>query len=95
MGFMTFAVARIADLFLPGSGILLDSLEALEVVDVLLTAGDFSREAAKDAKADVMRYHKSGRKVPASVITRHVRRCGICRREGHNRRTCPRASCDD
>ena len=43
------------------------------------------------AAAEVADAQKRGEKINSDRIIRRVRKCGICRQAGHNRRTCPQA----
>jgi hypothetical protein len=44
---------------------------------------------AAELKETVESMKKNGQEIKAELIAKKVRRCGICRQPGHNRRTCP------
>ncbi len=58
----------------------------------LVNAGDLTEDQAEQLTGNVQALQDRGEKISSDMITSKVRRCGICRQPGHNRRTCPRRS---
>ena len=52
-------------------------------------------DGAAEAEKMVEAASRSGTTVNSSMIIGKVRRCGICKAAGHNRRTCPSKSSDE
>lgn len=75
-----------------GTGILLDAImDAIELAEALLETGEIDYADAQEIIDEAENAKRNGRKVQGALIGRKVRRCGICRQPGHNRRTCPHA----
>lgn len=85
MGLLSFAVNRCVDIFLPGVGAALDMFEVLEAIDSLKDGYD-AQEVA-DAIQTVKDAADSSKEICGKKIRRQA--CSICRKPGHNRRTCP------
>lgn len=90
MGWGRFTLNRFLDVIAPGAGVMLDILDAIELVQEGMDTGEIAQSAGEHLLDELNNDRRSGRsQVSADKIHRAVRRCGICRREGHNRRTCP------
>lgn len=68
---------------------MIDAYEAYEIVCELVETGEISASDASDLKDTINDAKKMGKKIESSLIRRKVHKCGICRKQGHNRRTCP------
>jgi hypothetical protein len=91
MGWQFFTISRFLDAVAPGAGVLLDIVEAAELIRNGIEAGDIA-QAAGEQMIDQL---NNDRRRGASTVSSHrihavVRRCGICRQPDHNMRTCPR-----
>jgi hypothetical protein len=79
-----FAIARFLDLVLPGAGVLLDIMEAIEQVQVGIEAGDIVQTAGQKLIEELADSRRKGTtKVSSDKVHRVIQRCGICRQQGH------------
>ncbi|KAG2497408.1 hypothetical protein HYH03_004563 [Edaphochlamys debaryana] len=84
-----FAAHRVVDIFVPGAGIVMDAMDAIELIDELVSTGELAPSDAFELKDAVESMREQGKQIEAELITKKVRKCGICRQPGHDRRTCP------
>ncbi|GLC73595.1 hypothetical protein PLESTF_001395100 [Pleodorina starrii] len=88
--YWTFDVSRIMDVFAPGPGVLLDLVNALELINALQSSGELTGSDALDLARAAKTLHDRRQEIRSGIILARIRRCGLCRQMGHNRATCPR-----
>jgi hypothetical protein len=86
MGLLAFAIRRCADVIIPGSGAILDLFDVLDSIEALKDGYD--AQEILDAKNAVEDAAESHRELCGKKISRQA--CSICRKTGHNKRTCSR-----
>jgi hypothetical protein len=91
MGVGSFAISRFLDMVIPGAGVALDILEAMQIIHEGIEAGDIAEATGEQLLDQLENDKRRGvRTVSSDRVHAVVRRCGICRQPGHNRRTCSR-----
>jgi hypothetical protein len=63
MGFWTFTAARVADIFIPGAGLIMDAVNALELIEVHITLFVFDKLSCNSAFAICSFFHACVRTV--------------------------------
>ena len=83
-------IGRFLDVVCPGAGIVVDIYEAMQIVQDGIQAGEIAEAAGEHLLEQLSSEKRRGAtKVSADRVHSVIRRCGICRQAGHNRRTCP------
>ncbi len=73
-----FAVARFLDLVLPGAGVMLDIIQAIEIIEEGISAGDIAQSAGEQLVDQLQQSRRRGEtKVSSDRVHTVVRRCEI------------------
>ncbi|GLC35617.1 hypothetical protein PLESTM_000343600 [Pleodorina starrii] len=72
------------------SGVLLDLVNALELINALQSSGELTGSDALDLARAAKTLHDRRQEIRSGIILARIRLCGLCRQMGHNRATCPR-----
>ncbi|KAJ1636793.1 hypothetical protein T492DRAFT_861145 [Pavlovales sp. CCMP2436] len=92
-GVVSFLLHRGMDCVIPGSGLAMDLMDAGEILKAGYDAGTLSYEQLRDFNADLESAARNGRDLVENgqrPLKVHRQACSVCKKIGHNKRTCPR-----